>query len=336
MTYAPILLRPYQAKDLTALVSFWNHAFADRRNFSALTDAAFQRRILDTPVCDPAGLILAWQQGENDKRTLAGLVHALKPPPQEGPYAKWTPLHHIAILYVAPWARGLGVGSRLLQAAENWLYYCPIHVAAHSLPCYGAVEGPRPPLFGSTERMGISVRNQKLIHFLARRGYLVQDAGDISMEVAVNDVRLPSADHVHPETVGLHLQRVDNEHPFTGREPPVREEYTLWGENDGHPYDGLLLVDDDELLHGHISWYPMDEGRLALGNFWVAPPLRGQGLGRYLLRRGLQAMRKPGVCGIDPAVIELHTHLTHHQRAVRMYEACGFQVVEAWVNLVKT
>ena len=56
-----ILIRPFRFDDLSALVEFWNKAFADRRNFYSLTAADFQNRILNCTAFDPQGLILAWQ-----------------------------------------------------------------------------------------------------------------------------------------------------------------------------------------------------------------------------------------------------------------------------------
>lgn len=326
------VLRAFRPDDAAHVVAFWNQAFREQRNFTPLTLEVFTRRVLECPAFDPGGLILAWHLGPHEPPRLVGLAHALKPPPPTGLYRKWEPRHHLAVLYVDPAFRRRGIGRRLLQAAENWLYYCPVHVAGHLTPCYGSIERPRPPLFGSTERMGIPATARDVIHFFAAHGYSVDDPGDVSMTLALHGQRRPPPPPFPLENFGLQQVTVNNTQPFTGTEPDGREEYSLWGDNGGETYGGLVLVDGNHRLQAHISWYPLADGAtMALGNFWIAPTLRGHGIGSYLLDAGLHAMSAD-----RPAGIELHTHLVHHARAAAMYERRGFLVDMAWVNLVKT
>ena len=362
---ARVMLRPFQESDLPALVLLWNRAFSDRHNYVRLTAETFRRRILDCPAYGDGGLILAWHHvggsnGSDSPPRLVGFVHAIKPPPRSGQYVKWTPEHHIAVLYVDPAFRRQGVGGRLLQAAENWLYYCPVHIGGNTLPCYGTIEGPKPPFFGSTERMGIAAGEIELIRFFADRGYAVHDAGDVSMTLDLTQVQPATSSAIGLERAGLRVQFVDNAKPFDGLEPVGRSEYALWGGNDGYPYAALIYVDTGGLLCGHISWYPlpstnrirsdtapsdrpdMNAGeRIALSHFWLSPNLRRSGLGFHLLDLGLHAMSLPNpnfgdVHNGGPGSIELHTHLVHNERAVALYESRGFQITKAWVKLVKT
>jgi len=366
-TPSKVILRPFSRHDLPALVSLWNEAFADQHNYIRLTAETFEQRILSCPVHDDNGLILAWHEtgsnsGEEPSSILVGFVHAFKPPPRTGQYLKWKAEHHIAVLYVEPSFRRQGIGSRLMQAAENWLYYCPVQFTGESLPCYGTIEGPKPPFFGSTERMGIAADETDLLHFLASRGYAIRDAGDVSMTLDIAHHRPPAPQTLDLGRWGLSIRPVDNAHPFTGSEPPGRKEYSLWGDNDGYPYAALILVDAGGQMHGHISWYPIPsaniierddtadqciEGtgeigdRIALSHFWLSPDLRGKGLGSYLLDLGLQAMSVPnpdfpGLHSNGPRYIELHTHLLQNERAASLYERRGFQIEVAWVKLVKT
>jgi GNAT superfamily N-acetyltransferase len=366
-----VTLHPFSEGDLPALVSLWNHAFADRHNYVHLTADAFHQRVLSCPAYGDGGLILAWHQtGNNNGREpsskLVGFIHGFKPPPHTGQYVKWKAEHHIAMLYVDPLFRRQGIGGRLLQAAENWLYYCPVHITGDTMPCYGTIEGPTPPFFGSTERLSIAADETELLHFFAGRGYAIHDAGDVSMSLNLERHR-PQAPEAIDESIdldkwGLSLRFVDNAHPFDGDEPPGRSEYALWGDNDGYPYAALILVDAGGLLRGHISWYPipsanimgMDSAptqhaeaidyagdKIGLSHFWLSPDLRGKGFGAYLLDMGLHAMSLPnpnfaGLHDSGPRNIELNTHLLHNEKAVALYERRGFQIEKAWVKLVKT
>jgi GNAT superfamily N-acetyltransferase len=333
-----VLLRPFEARDLTALVAFWNREFVDQRNFHPIDEASFQRRVLDAPATNAAGLILAWREDRGGGRQLVGIVHAFRPPPETGLYRNWTPNHYIALLYVQPAFRRQGIGSRLLQAAESWLYYCPVHFASQAQPVYGAVEGPRPPLFGSSERMGVSATNGPLIDFLAKRGYLSIEIGDASMERI--ETTLPPAP-VFPSTLaerGLQPIQFSHRYPYSWEEPSQLPTVSQWQENGGDPYGGVGLVDKDQVLRGHVAWYPMAQaGKVALINFRVDPAYRSQGVGKFLLDWGLREMIQGGDGAGNPVhTVELHTHLHRNVDAVRLYRSRGFEVVDVWINLVKT
>jgi GNAT superfamily N-acetyltransferase len=332
-----VLLRSFETPDLTVLVAFWNQEFADQRNFHAIDEESFRRRVLDASATNASGLILAWREDDGD-RQLVGIVHAFRPPPAAGLYRNWMPNHYIALLYVQPAFRRQGIGSRLLQAAESWLYYCPVHFASQAQPVYGAVEGPRPPLFGSSERMGLSATNGTLTDFLAKRGYLSTEIGDVSME-RVDPTPPPAL--VFPPALtegGLQPIQFGHRHPFAGKEASQLPTVSQWGDNDGDPYGGVGLVDQDQVLRGHLAWYPMAQtGKVALINFRVDPAYRGQGAGKFLLDWGLREMILGGDgAGESAHTVELHTHLHRNADAVRLYRSRGFEVVDAWVNLVKT
>ncbi len=336
-----VLIRSFRPADLPALVAFWNAEFAAQpaefRNARPITEAGYRQRVLDCPAFDAAGLLLGWRQdAAGGAETLVGLAHAFKPAPRAGAYARWEPLHQLALLYVRPDAREQGLGSRLLQAAESRLYYCPVHVGEEALPCYGTLEALRPPFFGTSERMGVSARNRTLIDFLGKRGYRTLDPGHVTMLLDL---------HAHPPVVpaqpelgprGLRLVAFNQSEPFAGREPPDRPYYLPLGANGGAPYAGLALVDAKNLLLGHISWYPLRPTRAALTNFRLADALRGQGLGRFLLATALHAMATAPAPWGGFGEVELYTHLLHNARAVALYEARGFVVDEYWVSLVKT
>jgi GNAT superfamily N-acetyltransferase len=337
-------LRAFSPQDLPALVEFWNTAFADQRNFQPLTAETFRQRILACPAFETGGLILAWEEGcahtnsgrtQQDERTLVGMVHALRPMAPRGVYARWGAQPGIAVLYVRPESRRRGIGSRLLQAAENWLYYCPVYLGAPGQACYGAVEGPRPPLFGTTQALALNAHDTETIRFFAQRGYRPYEPGDVSMRLVFS--RPPAPPATAPLPARLRLIEASHTSPFQGQEPPGREEYTLWGDNDGDPYTALILVDGAQRLHGHISWYAMARPEhAAIASFWLAPHLRGRKLGALLLDAALHRI----YCAPAPSggyrAVEVHTHTVRHPTATRLYESRGFQLEAAWAALVKT
>jgi GNAT superfamily N-acetyltransferase len=309
------------------LLAFWNAAFAGQRNFRPLTAPEWQQRVIAAPAFDPRGLILAVDE---DGQVVGG-VHALRPAPFEGVYQLYNHRHHIAWLMVAEAWRGQGIGRRLLQAAESYLYYCPVSFATETTPLYGSVEGPRPPLFGSSQRMGLSLRTDRpLIDWLARRGYHVVEPGDVSLVRSLDETGQPLA---APEWDGLGLRpvAVSHQQPWAG---PGYDELHLWGDNQGHQYAGTVLVDAAGEAIARIVWIPLSSVRrpdAAIMRLDVAQAWRGRGLGSYLLDQTLHGLASGGY-----SRVEVQTHLTKHARAYEMYTRRGFTLEDAWASLVKT
>ena len=330
-------LRSIRVDDVDAFVRYWNRAFATRRNFTPLTEYSFRERVLACPAFDPAGLIIAWIRDRTGESRIAGFIHAFRLPPKMAAYYRWGRYHSIGVLHVAPSYRKQGLGSRLLKAAENWLYYCPVHFVSQSTPCYGCAEGPRPPFFGSTQRMGVNTKDSELLHFLANRGYSVIDPGEISLTAELNGARLQRPVEIDRLAPDLRMERIDHTTPFPFAEPWDRREYASWITGSNYPYMGIVLVDETNELRGHLCWYPLKASlKAGIYSFWVTPVLRGKGLGAYLLDHALAEMRKHTHLGGPYAYAEVQSHLVRHDAAVALYESRGFQIDDAWVTLVKT
>jgi GNAT superfamily N-acetyltransferase len=321
-----IKLTSYRPEHRGALITFWNAAYAGRRNFRVLTAGEWEARVVGSTVFDPQGLILATTAGGQ----VVGGVHALRPAPREGIYLLYHERHHVAWLMVGkPW-RGQGIGSRLLQAAESWLYYCPVHFATETTPLYGSVEGPWLPLFGSSQRMGVSLREDRgLIEWLARRGYRIVDAGDVSLARDLDQGEQAPQEPLW-DALGLRPVVVSEMHPWTG---PGYDELRLWDSGQGWPYAGTVLVDAAGTAVGRIVWTavpaPSTAGA-AIIRLDVAESWRGQGLGAYLLDRALHEMAQQGF-----RRVEVQTHLQRHPVAYELYQRRRFVPEEAWANLVK-
>ncbi len=321
-----IRLESYHPSRTDALLAFWNAAFAGRRNFRPLTAQEWQQRVIAAPAFDPRGLILA----VDEDGQIVGGIHASRPAPNQGVYQLYRERHHIAWLMVAGAWRGQGIGRRLLQAAESFLYYCPVYFATESTQLYGSVEGPQPPLFGSSQRMGISLRSDRpLIDWLASRGYAVVEPGDVSLARGL-DASLPRPAEPDWAALGLRPAVVSHREPWTG---PGYDELRLW-ENDGRwPYAATVLVDTAGAAAARVVWRPApkDSGDAAIVRLDVSEAWQGRGLGSYLLDRALAEMAAAG-----HTRVEVQTHVVKHARSYALYTRRGFTVEDAWASLVKT
>lgn len=308
---------------LTALVEFLNRVLMGYRHWAPITPADFAERVLVQRGFDPKGLILAWAG-----KDLIGGVHAIKPAP--GLVSHWTsePRHDIAWLAVDPAFRRQRVGSRLLCAAEDYLYYCPVYFAAQNTPFYGITEKLWVPWYGSTERMGVSaVKDQELVAWLGNRGYVVVEPGDVSMLASLHDRERP-ADPGLAER-GLRIVPISQAAPWTGDEPVNR--LRTWSFNGGREYDGLVVADGQRAV-GSVVWYPLpDQTTAALAWIGIERPYRGLRFGSYLLDRAMLEMANRGY-----VAVEVHVHSKENPEAFSLFRRRGFQVIDYWVNLVRT
>lgn len=320
---SPIALTTFYPARLPGLVAFLNRALAGHRHWAPITEADFSERVLAQPGFDPKGLILA-RAGER----IVGGVHAIKPAPDMAAYRNVEPRHHIAWLAVDAGYRGQRIGDRLLRAAENYLYYCPVYFAAQSAPFYGILEKLWVPWYGSTERMGVSaLYDKELIAWLVRRGYIVTNAGDVSMAASLHGRERPADPGLAAR--GLRLEMVNERSPWRGDEPFYQ--LRAWGHNGGRQYQGLVVADGDRAV-GSIAWYPLpDSETAALAWIGLERPYRGLRFGSYLLDRALVEMANRGYLNV-----EVHVHSKDNVEAYALFKRRGFNVIDYWVNLVKT
>jgi ribosomal protein S18 acetylase RimI-like enzyme len=322
-----VTLSTFRPEDLPALVAFLNRVLAGHRHWAPISEADFTERVLSQPAFDPAGLILAWKDG-----TIVGGVHAIKPPetPASRPMGMQEPRHHIAWLAVEPEHRLSRVGARLLSAGESYLYYCPVYFAAQTTPFYGIIEKLWVPWYGSTERMGVSASEDKeLIEWLSRRSYQVIQPGDVSMVTNLHGRERPLEAKPGLAARRLAAVMIHEQAPWTGDEPF----YHLrgWGHNGGHQYQGLVVADGKRAV-GSAVWYPLPDGlTAALAWIGLERPYRGLRFGSYLLDRALVEMANRGYL-----FVEVHVHMKESPEAFAMFRHRGFQVIDYWVNLVKT
>ena len=323
MNADPITLTPFTPAHLPALVEFLNRVLAGHRHWAPITPADFAERVLVQPGFDPKGLILAWA-GQD----VVGGVHAIKP--AAGMASQWAsePRHHIAWLAVDPAFRQTRTGSNLLTAAEDYLYYCPVYFAAQGVPFYGIIEKLWVPWYGSTEHMGVSaIKDSDLVTWLGRRGYGVVDPGDVSMLANLHDRERPA----EPALAERRLRVVSISHasPWLGDEAFNR--LRTWAFNGGREYGGLVVADAQRAV-GSVVWYPLpDAETAALAWIGIERPYRGLRFGSYLLDRAMVEMANRGYLSV-----EVHVHSKDNPEAFSLFRRRGFQVIDYWVNLVRT
>jgi ribosomal protein S18 acetylase RimI-like enzyme len=312
----------FQPAHLPGLVAFLNRVLAGHRHWAPISEADFVERVLEQPAFDAKGLILAVVED-----VVVGGVHAIKPPEvPASPLAE--PRHQIAWLAVAPEHTQQRIGDRLLSAAESHLYYCPVYFAAQTTPFYGIIEKLWVPWYGSTKRMGISATHDKdLIDWLSRRHYQVTHPGDVSLAADLHGRERPTDPGLTER--GLRVVPISERSPWTGDEPY----YHLrgWGRNGGRQYQGLVVADGDRAV-GSAVWYPLPDG-LTAALAWIGLERRYRGLrfGSYLLDRALVEMAHRGYL-----YVETHVHMKDSPETFAMCRHRGFQVIDYWVNLVKT
>ena len=255
-------------------------------------------------------------------------MHAIKPPAVVPASRSAEARHHIAWLAVDPDYREARLGSRLLSAAENYLYYCPIYFAAPNAPFYGIMERLWAPWYGSTESMAISaVNDRELVAWLGKRGYQVSSPGDVTLSASLHDREQPANPGL--EARSLRLVPIDERSPWQGDEPVYR--LRAWGYNGGRRYQGLVVADGDHAV-GSVVWYPMPDPTIAaLAWIDLERQYRGLRFGSYLLDRGLAEMATRGYLSV-----EVHVHTKDNPEAFSLFRRRGFEVIDYWVNLVKT
>lgn len=80
-----------------------------------------------------------------------------------------------------------------------------------------------------------------------------------------------------------------------------------------------LIEDQDGKLVGTFGLYPLDVNTCELRKMYLAPAFRGQGLGKYILRKAIERAKH---LGFKEMVLETSSKLV---AAIRLYRQFGFQ-----------
>lgn len=101
--------------------------------------------------------------------------------------------------------------------------------------------------------------------------------------------------------------------------PEVEKTWREIGADGGNTF---AFVDADGSIAGFGQTLPKEQGRVHLGRIIVSPDLRGQGLGRVLVRMLIDSVSE----NFHPETITLNVY-HDNLPAVRLYQSLGFEVV---------
>ncbi len=312
----------YSPDMLPAIVRFWNNSFREKRNFFPVTEEILRSRIFEKETAaerfDPRQFLVAVEGGET-----AGLLHYLVR--GEGMCrainADWPGGEQgcIAFFFVAEPFRRRGIGRRLFETALDALKHTRqvvIDTQCHN-PFYGNSTGPRTPLWGHTEGIGIDIDDTQTISFLKSRGFATTDtAHSLLLETETKGTGPPLL------PFGCSLRTIEDVQPVIGAEAGVAVPY-----DEGCRFVTVACIRDD-ITVGAITFYEMKEveaGKGAIYLLEVAEKYRRGGVGRALVAAAVNEMCKRGWKSCEALTIPLLS-----PGAIAIYEALGFRRVARW------
>jgi ribosomal protein S18 acetylase RimI-like enzyme len=159
--------RTFRNTDPPRLVEVWNETFTGRGAVRLRTSTALERFVLAKPYFDPAGLIIAEQDGH-----CAGFAHAGFGAGERQAGVSCD-LGAICMIGVRPGFRRRGIGTELLRQAEAYLRQRGARtiLAGPHAPCNAFYLG----LYGGSDLPGFLTSDLDADPFLTRHGYRVQE-----------------------------------------------------------------------------------------------------------------------------------------------------------------
>ncbi len=262
--------RTFRNNDTPRLVAVWNESLINRGVPMLVNNTMLERYVLSKPIFDPKGLIIAESNG-----AVVGWAHAgmsLNPFNTQA-------VGVVCLIAVRPAFRKQGVGSALLERAEQYLR----GKGADVLQAGG--HWPNNPfymgLYGGAESPGFLVSDTLAEPFLLKRGYRIEQ-------------KIRVLQHVLDQPMKM----------FDARFMPLRQKFELqfgsprrllssWHEEVYGYVDPLQFVlndrQNDTWVARTLVWemeaFSMHWRRPTVGvfDFEVNPPYRGQSVGRYFL-----------------------------------------------------
>jgi ribosomal protein S18 acetylase RimI-like enzyme len=304
--------RSFRNTDPPALVEVWNETFVGRGAVRLRHSSPLEHHVFAKPYFDPAGLIVA-----EDNGTAVGFVHA-----GFGANETETALSStsavICILGVVPSRRCQGIGTELLRRAEAYLrgrgattlYAGPTHLLD---PFYLG-------LYGGSEMPGFLASDPLAQPFFERHSYQVQQT------TLVFQRRLERPINVADGRFAAHRLRYDL------RILPRKTVGTWWQEATLgllEPFDFRLEDKQNGQVVAQTSvWEMVDfswrwsQPSVGLTELAVRPELRRQGLAKFLLTQILRYLQDQFF-----GIVEVQTS-DKNEPAIQLLRSLGFEQVD--------
>jgi ribosomal protein S18 acetylase RimI-like enzyme len=308
-----IQYRSFRNDDPPAVVEIWNEALGCRGAVQLRSPTLLEYFVFSKPYFDPAGFILAVEDGAR-----VGFAHAgFGPAEMEKGLSTSTGV--VAMVAVRPSHQRRAVGGELLRRAEEYLR----QRGAQTI--YAGGVRPLNPfyfgLYGGSESPGFLASNKAAAPFLKKHGYRLHDTCQV----------------FHRKLEGP-LQIVD------GRFPALRCRYevflapqsgagTWWQECVLGPLELLdfrLKERGTSQLTARASVWEMEafshrwnEATVGLVDVEVLPNLRRQGLAKFLLAQMLLHLQDQFF-----TLVEVQT-MQRNDAAMHLYQSLGFQQVDS-------
>lgn len=303
--------RNFRNTDPPALVEVWNEACQGRGCVRLRHSSPMERHVFCKPYFDPAGLIVAEEDG-----TLVGFVHAgFGPDETETRLATDTGV--ICMLNVRPGYQRRGIGTELLHRGEAYLR----DRGSHTI--YAGPMRPWNPfylgLYGGSELPGF-LESDSPGRFLSQHGYQPIDTCFVFQR------RLDEALNVPDGRFAAHRRRYDVrivprvnvsnwwQECVLGLIEPV--EFRLEEKGTGKAVARAIAWE----MEG-FSWR-WNLPSVGIMDFQVTESLRRQGLGKFLLTSILRYLQEQFF-----GLAEVQT-MEHNQPAIGLYRSVGFRQVD--------
>ncbi|MBI3097191.1 MAG: GNAT family N-acetyltransferase, partial [Planctomycetes bacterium] len=247
----------------------------------------------------------------------------------EACFADWPggTLGYVAVFAVLPAARRRRIGSALWDAAMARVREAGVARIAVDGQClnpyYGNSAGPRTPLYGTPEGIGIGWGDAETRRFLANRGHEPRFKG-VSLEISLagrdfGDVEETQRDL---QVRGFELRSVPNAYPDPGT-------LLIQARTFDAPFDfETVSCTRAGIVQGYLVHYPMTEvsaRRRGVFELQVLDTARGLGIGSALVRTALARMQADRL-----EVCEVFTIPELSPGALDLYLKTGFNVAAEW------
>jgi ribosomal protein S18 acetylase RimI-like enzyme len=304
--------RPFQNTDPPALIEIWNEAGLGRGAFPVRSPVLFEYCVFSKPYFDPAGLIVAIDDGR-----LVGFVHA-----GFGPNAAETNLSTetgvVCAVVVRPSHRRQKIGTQLIHHAEEYL---------RQRGAKKIIAGGVPPwnpfyfgLYGGANLPGFLLTDAAAEPFFLRLGFSTWQSR-LVFERRLNDYQSV----IDPRFVALRRR-------YDVQLVPQPDIPSWWCECVFGLFEPFEFRLADRLTGipaaRVVGWEmtagltPQGHGSIGLLNVYVRPEVRRQGLARFLLNQMIRYIQEQFF-----QLVEVHIP-EGDDPAIKLFQSLGFQQID--------